>query len=154
MRGVPAMRAAGTRPGVADVSEPAHALPFPVRVACPPGACVCERARLLAEPGGDLRPLAIDRSQERKLIARIERVDSYEDLQHVQALIRQHIGAELHIAPGPNEVRTVRGILIVLAEKPGLCKKLRQSVPAAVRKRLQERPEIAWAILDANDLLR
>ena len=127
-------------------------LPFPVRVECPPGACVCERERLLAEPGADVRPLAIDRRQEQNLIARIERVDSYEDLQHVQALIRKNIGAELRIEPGPNEVRSMRGIIIVLEEKPGLCKKVRQSVPAAVRKRLQERPEIAWDILNANDL--
>ena len=127
-------------------------LPFPVRAECPPGACVCERERLLAEPGADVRPLALDRKQELKLIERIERIDSYADLLHVQELIRRNIGAELRIAPGPNEVRTMRGILIVLEEKPGLCKKVRQSVPAAVRKRLQEKPEIAWAILDAGNL--
>ena len=127
-------------------------LPFPIRTECPPGACVCERERLLAEPGADIRPLALDRKQEMKLIERIERIDSYADLQHVQELIRKNIGAELRIAPGPNEVRTMRGIIIVLEEKPGLCKKVRQSVPAAVRKRLQEKPEIAWAILDAGNL--
>jgi hypothetical protein len=127
-------------------------LPFPIRAECPPGACVCERERLLAAPGADIRPLALDRKQELKLIERIERIDSYADLQHVQELIRKNIGAELRIAPGPNEVRTMRGIIIVLEEKPGLCKKVRQSVPAAVRKRLQEKPEIAWAILDAGNL--
>ncbi|MFC5478156.1 hypothetical protein [Massilia suwonensis] len=127
-------------------------LPFPIRTECPPGACVCERERLLAEPGADIRPLAIDRRQEQKLIERIERIDSYEELKHVQEVIRRNIGAELRIEAGPNEVRTMRGIIIVLEEKPGLCKKVRQSVPAAVRKRLQEKPEIAWAILDAGDL--
>ena len=127
-------------------------LPFPIRPECPPGACVCERARLLAQPDADIRPLALDRKQESRLIERIERIDSYADLRHVQELIRKNIGAELRIAPGPNEVRTMRGILIVLEDKPGLCKKVRQSVPAAVRKRLQEKPEIAWAILDAGDL--
>ena len=127
-------------------------LPFPIRAECPPGACVCERERLLAEPGADIRPLAIDRRQEQKLIERIERIDSYEELKHVQEVIRRNIGAELRIEAGPNEVRTMRGIIIVLEEKPGLCKKVRQSVPAAVRKRLQEKPEIAWAILDAGDL--
>ncbi|THC46881.1 hypothetical protein C2862_00225 [Massilia sp. Mn16-1_5] len=127
-------------------------LPFPIRTECPPGACVCERERLLAEPGADIRPLAIDRRQEQKLIERIERIDSYADLKHVQEVIRRNIGAELRIEAGPNEVRTVRGIIIVLEEKPGLCKKVRQSVPAAIRKRLQEKPEIAWAILDAGDL--
>jgi hypothetical protein len=127
-------------------------LQFPVRVECPPGACVCGRERLMSEPDADVRPLAIDRKQEQKLIERIERIESYADLRHVQALIRKNIGAELRITPGPNEVRTLRGIIIVLEEKPGLCKKVRQSVPAAVRKRLQEKPEIAWAILDAGNL--
>ena len=127
-------------------------LQFPVRVECPPGACVCERDRLMTEPDADVRPLAIDRKQEQKLIERIERIESYADLQHVQELIRKNIGAELRIAPGPKEVRTLRGIIIVLEEKPGLCRKVRQSVPAAVRKRLQEKPEIAYAILDAGNL--
>ncbi|MGJ9416190.1 hypothetical protein ACHAC9_00280 [Massilia sp. CMS3.1] len=106
----------------------------------------------MVEPDADVRPLAIDRKQEQKLIERIGRIESYAELQHVQELIRKNIGAELRIAPGPKEVRTLRGIIIVLEEKPGLCKKVRQSVPAAVRKRLQEKPEIAWAILDAGNL--
>jgi hypothetical protein len=134
------------------VNAPSPPLPFPIRPGCPPGACVCERERLLLEPDADIRPLALDRKQESRLIERIERIDSYADLRHVQELIRKNIGAELRIAPGPNEVRTMRGIIIVLEDKPGLCKKVRQSVPAAVRKRLQEKPEIAWAILDADDL--
>ena len=119
---------------------------------CPPGACVCDRDRVLADPQADHRPLALTRQQEQKLLARIEHVASYEDLRHVQGLIRKNLGAELRIEPGPNEVRTVRGILIVLEERPGLCKKVRQSVPAAVRRLLGERPEIAYAILDAHDL--
>lgn len=127
-------------------------LPLPIRPGCPPGACVCERERLLREPDADMRPLVLDRKQESRLIERIERIDSYADLRHVQELIRKNIGAELHIAPGPKEVRTMRGIIIVLEDKPGLCKKVRQSVPAALRRRLQEKPEIAWAILDAGDL--
>lgn len=125
---------------------------MPLRVECPPGACVCERERVLADAQADQRPLLITRQQELKLIERIERVDSYADLRHVQDLIRRNIGAELRIAPGPNEVRTVRGILIVLDETPGLCKKVRQSIPAAVRRCLNARPEIAWAILDSHDL--
>jgi len=133
------------------VSRPV-AVAMPLRVECPPGACVCERARVLADPQLDQRPLLITRQQEQKLIERIERIDTYADLQHVQALVHKNLGAQLRIAPGPNEVRTVRGIVVVLEERPGLCKKLRQSVPAAVRRCLSMRPEIAWAILDAHDL--
>lgn len=128
-------------------------LPFPIRTECPPGACVCERERLLADPRGDLRPLRVTRQEEQKLLARIERIDSYEDLKHVQELVKAHLGAELRVAPGPNEVKTVRGIIIVLEERPGLCKKVRQSVPAAVRRCLDSHPEITFALLDAHDLL-
>ena len=135
-----------------SVRESATPLPFPIRVECPPGACVCDRDRVLADPQADHRPLALTRQQEQKLLARIEHVASYEDLRHVQGLIRKNLGAELRIEPGPNEVRTVRGIRIVLEDRPGLCKKVRQSVPAAVRRLLGERPEIAYAILDAHDL--
>lgn len=134
------------------MNDTAVSLPFPIRTECPPGACVCEYERVLADPQADHRPLAIDRRQEQKLIERIERVADYEDLKHVQALVRRNIGAELRIEPGPNEVRSMRGIIIVLEEKPGLCRKVRQSVPAAVRRLLNERPEIAYAILDAHDL--
>lgn len=126
--------------------------PVPLRVECPPGACVCDRARVLADPQLDQRPLMITRQQELKLIERIERIDSHADLQHVQQLIHKNIGATLHIAPGPNEVRSVRGIVIVLEDRPGLCKKVRQSVPAAVRRCLNMRPEIVWAILHSHDL--
>jgi hypothetical protein len=71
----------------------------------------------------------------------------------VQELIRSHIGAELRIQPGPNEVKTVRGIIIVFEEKPGLCKKLRQTVPAAIRRCLDNNPDITFALLNAHDLL-
>ncbi|MGI4845237.1 MAG: hypothetical protein ACRYF7_18160 [Janthinobacterium lividum] len=134
------------------MSEHLPPFPFPVRTECPPGACVCERDRVMADPGADHRPLALTRQQEQKLVERIERVESYADLKHVQELIRKNLGAELRIEPGPNEVRTVRGIIVVLEEKPGLCKKARQSVPAAVRRCLNARPEIAYALLDAHDL--
>jgi hypothetical protein len=125
---------------------------IPIRTECPPGACVCDRDRLLAEPEADLRPLRLTRAEELRLLDRIERITTYEELQHVQKVIHKNLGAELRIAPGPNEVRTVRGIVIVLEERPGLCKKVRQSVPAAIRRVLERQPEIAYAILDAHDL--
>jgi hypothetical protein len=128
-------------------------LQFPIRPECPPGACVCDRERLLADPNGDFRPLRIDRKEELRLIERIERISSYEDLRHVQQLIEHHVGAHLRVEPGPNEVKTVRGIIIVLEDRPGLCRKLRQSVPAAVRRCLDRNPEIAWRLLDSHDLL-
>jgi hypothetical protein len=114
---------------------------------------VCERERLLADPHADLRPLRITRQEEQRLLERIERIASFEELKHVQELVRAHVGAELRIAPGPNEVKTVRGIVIVLEDRPGVCKKLRQSVAAAVRRCLDRNPDITFALLNAHDLL-
>jgi hypothetical protein len=125
---------------------------IPIRTECPPGACVCDRDRLLAEPDADIRPLRLTRSEEQRLLERIEQISTYEQLQKLQAAIERNLGTALVIEPGPNEVRTVRGIVIRLEDRPGLCKKVRQSVPAAVRKLLEREPAIAYAILDAHDL--
>jgi hypothetical protein len=125
---------------------------IPIRTECPPGACVCDRERLLAEPDADIRPLRLTRSEELRLLERIEHILSYAELQKLQAAIARNLGTALIIEPGPNEVRTVRGIVIRLEDRPGLCKKVRQSVPAAVRKLLEREPAIAYAILDAHDL--
>lgn len=127
--------------------------PFPIRKECPPGACICERERLLDDPQADIRILRLTREEEKRLLARIESISSYADLQHVQERMRAQLGLVLHIAPGPNEVRTVRGLNIQVAEQPGLCRKTRQAIPAAVRRCLERHPEIAYAILDAHDLL-
>jgi hypothetical protein len=125
---------------------------IPIRTECPPGACVCDRDRLLAEPDADIRPLRLTRTEELRLIERIDAIASYAELGKLQAAIERNLGTRLVIEPGPNEVRTMRGIVIRLEDRPGLCKKVRQSVPAAVRKLLEREPAIAYAILDAHDL--
>jgi hypothetical protein len=66
--------------------------------------------------------------------------------------MEEQLGLVLRIAPGAEEVRTVRGLMIQVDERPGLCRKLRQSIPAAVRRCLEAHPEIVYAILDAHDL--
>ncbi|MFL6710942.1 MAG: hypothetical protein ACJ8HI_22300 [Massilia sp.] len=124
---------------------------IPIRTECPPGACVCERERLDA-PGADRRILMLTRDEEKKLVARIEAVESYEQLRKLGARMRELLGITLSIAPGPNEVKTVRGFLIELQPLPGLCRKTRQAIPAAVRRCLDQHPDIAYAILDAHDL--
>lgn len=58
------------------------------------------------------------------------------------------------MTPSENGVRSMRGIRIHIEDMPGLCKKTRQSIPAAIRRALEARPEIAYALLNANDLLR
>ena len=128
-------------------------LPFPPRTECPPGLCVCNRDALISDPQGDTRILMLTREQEKKLLDRIDRIDSYEQLQRVGQLLFDQLGVRLSIRPSVNEVKTVRGIQILLSDQPGLCRKTRQAVPAAVRRCLERHPDITWAILDAHDLL-
>jgi hypothetical protein len=127
-------------------------VPYPIRTECPPGACVCERERLLAEPSADLRILMLTREEEKKLLARIEAISSLADLRGMEQKMHQQLGIALTITPSANEVRTVRGFSIELGELPGLCRKTRQSIPAAVRRCLDRHPEIAFAILDEHGL--
>lgn len=126
---------------------------FPIRKECPPGACNCEREHLLNDPAGDLRILRLTREEEKKLIARIENISTYAELQHIGERMQAQLGIVLQIIPSIREVRTVRGLNIQLAELPGLCKKTRQTIPAAIRKCLEKNPHIVYAILNTHDLL-
>ena len=130
-----------------------QSVPFPIRTECPPGACVCERERLLDDPQADCRILQLTREEEKKLVARIENVSSYADLNKLAAKMDELLGLVLRITPSLREVRTVRGINIQLVERPGLCRKTRQAIPAAIRRCLEAHPDIVYAILDAHDLL-
>ena len=47
----------------------------------------------------------------------------------------------------------MRGIRMRFEEQPGLCR-ARQAIPAAIRRGLEKRPEVAYALLNAHDLLR
>ena len=49
--------------------------------------------------------------------------------------MEQQLGIRLTIALGPNEVRTLRGITILVHEQRGLCRKTRQSIPPPSAKR-------------------
>ena len=49
-----------------------HLPPFPLRTECPPGACICARGALLADPQGDLRILRLSRADEKSLLQRLE----------------------------------------------------------------------------------
>ena len=48
----------------------------------------------------------------------------------------------------------MRGIRMRFEEQPGLCRKTRRAIPAAIRRGLEKRPEVAYALLNAHDLLR
>ena len=124
----------------------------PLRVPCPVGACTCAHEALLADPSGDLRILQLTREEEKRLVARIEAVRSLPELWHVCELIDRQLGVRVSIRPSPRGVRTARGIDIQLEPRPGLCRKTRQALPAAIRRCLAANDGIVYALLDAQGL--
>ncbi|MES2821423.1 MAG: hypothetical protein V4812_20810 [Pseudomonadota bacterium] len=127
-------------------------LPLQTRSPCPPGACNCDRERLLDGPGADQRILLLTRQEEKRLLERLENIQSLADLERLQQRLHAQLGIRLSIAPGSGEVRSMRGIAIEIDELPGLCRKTRQAIPAAIRRGLEKTPEIAYRLLDAHDL--
>ncbi|MBE7373851.1 hypothetical protein [Pseudomonas lopnurensis] len=128
--------------------------PSPLRQPCPPGTCNCRRDDLLQTPGADGRILQLTRHEERRLLERLESVQSLYELERLQQRMFEQLGIRMTIAPSYNEVRSMRGIAVEFAEQPGLCRKTRQAIPAAIRRGLERHPEIAWRLLDSHDLLR
>ncbi|WP_422842537.1 hypothetical protein [Acidovorax sp. M2(2025)] len=129
-----------------------NALPFPIRTECPPGACVCDRDALLQNPGADARVLQLTVTEEKKLLQRLENITSLADLRRMQDRMEQLLGIRVSIAPSPNEVRTLRGITILVHEQQGLCRKTRQAIPAAIKKGMERQPEIAFELLNEGGL--
>ncbi|MBY0410059.1 MAG: hypothetical protein K2Q97_08000 [Burkholderiaceae bacterium] len=125
---------------------------FPLRTECPPGTCVCERDALIAAPDGDVRILRLTRTEEKKLLERLENLASLNDLRHVQERLVQQLGVRVSITPSPNEVRSLRGLAILVHEQPGLCRKTRQAIPAAIRKSMDKHPGIIYELLDETGL--
>ncbi|MDE1169551.1 MAG: hypothetical protein PW845_30265 [Pseudomonas sp.] len=128
--------------------------PIAPRPICPPGACICGLEGLLDTTDADLRILRLTRLEEKKLIARLEAIESLAELERLQFKMQEQLGIRLDITPSHNEVRSFRGIGITVLELPGLCRKTRQNIPAAIRRALDKHPEIIYALLNANDLLR
>ncbi|WP_296186113.1 hypothetical protein [Pseudomonas sp. UBA1879] len=127
---------------------------LPIRSPCPPGACNCDRDRLLETDGADQRILRLTKPEEKRLLERLENIASLTDLEHMQRRLYEQLGIRVAVAPGFNEVRSMRGIVIDIDDLPGLCRKTRAAIPAAIRRGLEKRPEIAWSLLNAHDLLR
>lgn len=129
-----------------------HLPPFPLRTECPPGACICARDALLADPQGDLRILRLSRADEKSLLQRLENLRDLADLRHLEERMEQQLGIRLTLVTSPRGVRSLRGILIRVQEQPGLCRKTRQAIPAAIRRGIEKRPQIAWEIANAGGL--
>ena len=125
---------------------------FPIRTECPPGACNCGREALLQSPDGDLRVLRLSREDEKQLLRRLEKLSSLCDLKHMEELMEVQVGIRLSISTSPNVVRSLRGITILVHEQPGLCRKTRQAIPAAIKRSLEQQPAIVHEILNVGGL--
>ena len=125
---------------------------FPIRTECPHGACNCGRDALLQNPDADMRVLRLTREDEKQLLQRLENLGSLNDLKHIEERLVQQLGIRLSIRTSRNEVRSLRGITILVHEQIGLCRKTRQAIPAAIKRSLEEQPEIAHEILNIGGL--
>lgn len=125
---------------------------FPLRTECPPGTCVCGRDALIEAPGADLRILQLTRAEEKKMLERLENLTSLDDLRQMQARMQQQLGLRIAITPSPHEVRSLRGITVLVLEQAGLCRKTRQAVPVAIKKSMDANPQIAYDLLDEGGL--
>ena len=126
--------------------------PFTMRTECPPGSCNCGREALLEQPDADLRVLRLTRDEEKRLLQRLENLSTLSELHLMQERMAQQIGIQLTIQASPNEVRSLRGITILVHEQPGLCRKTRQAIPAAIKRSLELRPEITYDMLNVGGL--
>ena len=126
--------------------------PLPLRNPCPPGACDCQREELLGSAVADTRILLLTRQEEQRLLERLENLQSLEELERLQQRMYEQLGIRLHIEPAHGEVRSMRGIHMRFDAHPGLCRKTRQNIPAAIRRAMEKRPQIAWRLLDSFDL--
>ena len=107
----------------------------------------------MRSPDADLRVLKLTRDEEKKLIGHIDQISSHAGLKHLATLLQAQLGIALRITRSAREVRTARGFTIELIKRPGLCRKTQAAIPAAIRRCLERHPEIAYAILDEQDLL-
>jgi len=127
-------------------------VPSALRTSCPAGACICDLPALLDDPDGDLRILSLTRADETRLVQRLENLRDLADLRHIERKMEQQLGIRLSIVTSPRGVRTLRGIVIRVRDQPGLCRKTRQAIAAAIRRSLEQRPEIAYALVNAGGL--
>ena len=93
---------------------------------------------LLESADSDLRILRLTRQEEKRLLERLENLQSLGDLEKLQQRMYEQLGIRLTVAPGFNEVRSMRGIRIEIDELPGLCRKTRQALPTAIRHGLEK----------------
>lgn len=102
--------------------------------------------------GADLRVLWLTREEEKRLLQRLENLASLQDLRHMQRRMFEQLGIRISVHASAVEVRTLRGITVLVHPQPGLCRKTRQAIPAAIKKSMERHPDIVYALLDEDGL--
>ncbi|MCL7462066.1 hypothetical protein [Pseudomonas sp. NW5] len=127
--------------------------PSPLRQPCPPALCTCGHRTLLADATADQRILRLTRHEERRLLARLQALLDFDDLQHLRRRMHEQLGIELRLSPGLHEVRSARGVQIDFTPQPGLCRKTQRAMAATLRRAFEQHPPLLWRLLDSFDLL-
>lgn len=99
-----------------------------------------------------MRVLRLTREDEKQLLQRLENLSSLSDLKRIEERLVQQLGIRLSISTSRHEVRSLRGITILVHEQIGLCRKTRQAIPAAIKRSLEQLPAIAHEILNVGGL--
>jgi len=73
----------------------------PLRQPCPPGVCICRHRELLDDPHGDRRILLLTRHEEKRLLERLESLQSLADLERLQRRMYEQLGLRLSVEPLP-----------------------------------------------------
>ena len=94
------------------------------RTECPPGACVCDRDALLQDPRPTPAAAAHPREKKAPAAAAWSRSPAWLTCAACRDRMDSNSASADH-RPGPNEVRTLRGITILVHEQRGLCRKTR-----------------------------
>lgn len=124
-----------------------------IRQPCPPGACDCGRDPLLETPGADVRILFLTRSEEKRLVERLENLQSLSDLERLQQRMYEQLGIRVDIAPVSTKYAPCAESVSTLANNRGYAAKpVSRSRPRFVAhwRNARRLP----TLLNANDLLR
>ena len=104
--------------------------------------------------GNDWRILRLPPGGKR-LPERMKNLQSLGEQEKLQQRMHEQLGIRLAVAPGVNEVRSMRGIRIEIDTLPAsAAKPARHYQPPSAIRRLEKHPEIAYKLLNAHGLFR
>ena len=94
----------------------------------------------------------LTRSEEKKMLERLENLGSLADLRRMQERMEQQLGIRLSITQSPNEVRSLRGIAILVHEQPACAARHGRPSRLPSRKAWTPTPQITFDLLDESGL--